>query len=136
MIALVFDEKDLEDMLTSILTKLGGILTVDTLSTERTITAEIDTSAETSPYTLLTPPAGKAISTRGVTINTDSSGGEVTVKFANSGELVYKIYIGKFRGQVGVGLNKRGEVDEPVVVEWSGLDNGAKIFIALTYKEE
>ena len=132
----MFDEKDLEDMLTSILTKLGGILTVDTLSTESTITVEIDTSAETSLYTLLTPASGKAIFTRRVTINTDSSGGEIAVKFANSGELIYKIYIGKFRGQVGIGLNKKGDVDEPVIVEWSGLDGGAKIFIALTYKEE
>ncbi|MBO8180783.1 MAG: hypothetical protein H0Z19_09975 [Archaeoglobus sp.] len=132
----LFDKKDLEKMLNSIISLLSGVLKVDTLSTESTITVEIDTSAESSPYILLTPPAGKTISTRGVTINTDSSGGEIAVKFANSGELIYKIYIGKFRGQVGIGLNKKGDVDEPVIVEWSGLDGGAKIFIALTYKEE
>jgi len=134
--AAVIDDKDLEQMLNSIISLLNGVLKVDTLSSEDTVTDEIDTSTESSPYTLLTPTSGKAVSTRGVTINTDSSGGEITVKFANSGELIYKIYIGKFRGQVGVGLNKRGAVNEPVVVKWTGVDNGAKIFIALTYKEE
>ena len=132
----IFDFKDLEKMLNSIISIISGVLKVDTLSTEDTITKEIDTSTDSSPYSILTPTSGKAISTRGLTINTDSSGGEIAVKFANSGELIYKIYVGKFRGQVGVGLNKKGAVDEPIVVEWSGVDNGAKIFVALTYKEE
>jgi len=131
-----FDLKDLEQMLNSIISIISGVLKVDTLSSEDTVTDEIDTSTESSPYTILTPTSGKTISTRGVTINTDSSGGEIAVKFANSGELIYKIYVGKFRGQVGIGLNKKGAVNEPVVVEWTGVDNGAKIFVALTYKEE
>jgi len=59
------------------------ILNVDTLATESTVTAEIDTSAETSPYTLLTPSTGKKITTRAVVINTDSTAGEIEVKFAN-----------------------------------------------------
>jgi len=131
-----FDLKDLEKMLNSIISIISGVLKVDTLSSEKTITDEIITSTESSPYTILTPTSGKTISTRGVTINTDSSGGEIAVKFANSGELIYKVYIGKFRGQVDVGLNKKGAVNEPIVVEWTGVDNGAKIFVALTYKEE
>jgi len=109
----IIDKKDLEQMLNSIITALSGVLKVDALSTEDT-----------------------AITTRGVTINTDSTAGEIAVKFANSGELIYKIYVGKFKGQAGIGLNKKGAVDEPVVVEWSGVDTGAKIFVALTYKEE
>ena len=132
----LFDKKDLEKMLNSIISLLSGVLKVDTLSSEKTITDEIITSTESSPYTILTPTSGKTISTRGVTINTDSSGGEIAVKFANSEELIYKVYIGKFRGQVGVGLNKKGAVEEPITVEWTGVDNGAKIFVALTYKEE
>jgi len=132
----LFDKKDLEKMLDTIISIISGVLKVDTLSSEDTVTDEIITSTESSPYTILTPTSGKTISTRGVTINTDSSGGEIAVKFANSGELIYKVYIGKFRGQVDVGLNKKGAVNEPIVVEWTGVDNGAKIFVALTYKEE
>ena len=132
----LFDKKDLEKMLDTIISIISGVLKVDTLSSEDTVTDEIITSTESSPYTILTPTSGKTISTRGVTINTDSSGGEIAVKFANSGELIYKVYIGKFRGQVDVGLNKKGAVNEPIIVEWSGVDNGAKIFVALTYKEE
>jgi len=111
------------------------ILNVDTLATESTVTAEIDTSAETSPYTLLTPSTGKKITTRAVVINTDSTAGEIEVKFANSGTIIYKVYIGKFRGQVGFGLNLTGGTDESITVEWTGLDTGARIFVALTYKE-
>ena len=109
---------------------------VDTLASESTVTDEIDTGTETSPYTLLTPTTGKKITTRAIVINTDSSGGEIAVKFANSGTIIYKIYVGKFRGQVGFGLNLTGDTNEPINVEWTGLDTGAKIFVALTYKEE
>jgi len=75
-------------MLNSIITALSGVLKVDALSTEDTVTDEIDTSTESSPYTILTPASGKTITTRGVTINTDSTAGEIAVKFANSGELI------------------------------------------------
>ena len=109
---------------------------VDTLASESTVTDEIDTGTETSPYTLLTPTTGKKITTRAVVINTDSTAGEIAVKFANSGTIIYKIYVGKFRGQVGFGLNLTGDTNEPINVEWTGLDTGAKIFVALTYKEE
>jgi len=108
----IIDKKDLEQMLNSIITALSGVLKVDILSSEKTITDEIITSTDSSPYTILTPTSGKTISTRGVTINTDSSGGEIAVKLANSGELIYKIYVGKFRGQVGIGLNKKDLKEE------------------------
>ena len=110
-------------------------LDVDTLNTESTVTKEIDTSAESSPYTLLTPSSGKAISTRGAVIQTDSSSGEIAIKFANSGKLIYKIYCSKFYGNPAPRMNLTGATDESVVVEWSGLDTGAKIFVLLTYKE-
>ena len=111
------------------------VLDVDTLNTESTVTAEIDTSAESSPYTLLTPSSGKAISTRGAVIQTNSSAGEIAIKFANSGKIIYKIYCSKFYGNPAPRMNLTGDADEPVVVEWSGLDTGAKIFVLLTYKE-
>jgi len=110
-------------------------LDVDTLNTESTVTAEIDTSAESSPYTLLTPSSGKAISTRGAVIQTDSTAGEIAIKFANSGKIIYKIYCSKFYGNPAPRMNLTGDTDESVVVEWSGLDTGAKIFVLLTYKE-
>ena len=111
------------------------VLDVDTLNTESTVTAEIDTSAESSPYTLLKPSSGKAISTRGAAIQTNSSAGEVVIKFANSGKIIWKIYCSKFYGNPSPRMNLTGDTDEPVVVEWSGLDTNAKIFVLLTYKE-
>ena len=108
---------------------------VDILATEQSVTAEIDTATETSPYTLLTPSPGKKITTRVAVIQTDSSTGEIEIKYKNSGKIIYKIYCSKFYGNPAPFLNVQGDVDEPVVVEWSGLDVDSKIFIALTYKE-
>ncbi|MHC1623134.1 MAG: hypothetical protein ACXQTR_00915 [Candidatus Methanospirareceae archaeon] len=108
---------------------------VDTLASENTVTAEIDSATETSPFTLLTPSPGKRITTRTAVIQTDSSAGEIAIKFATTGKLIHKIYCSKFYGNPSPNLNVQGDVDEHVVVEWSDLSTGAKIFVALTYKE-
>jgi len=110
-------------------------LGVDTLASESSVAVELDTSTQSSPYTLLTPASGKRISTRSAVIQADSSAGEIEIKFPTSGTLVYKVYCSKFYGNPAPRLNVLGAVDEPVVVEWSGLDTGAKIFVSLTYKE-
>ncbi|MBW2674111.1 MAG: hypothetical protein JRD89_11970 [Deltaproteobacteria bacterium] len=111
-----------------------GVIDTDTLASEETVTAEIDTSTETSPYVLLTPPLGSAVSTRMCLIQTDSGAGDVAVRFGTSANLIYKIYCSKFYGNPAPHLNIQGAADDPVVVDWSGVDTGAKIFVALTYK--
>ncbi len=108
---------------------------VDLLATESSITDEIDTSTESSPYTLLTPSSGKRIATRTAVIQTDSSSGEVEIKYADTGTIIFKVYCSKFYGNPTMLINVMGNVNEKVVVSWSGLDVGAKIFVALTYKE-
>lgn len=108
---------------------------VDTLASEDSITAEIDTSTDSSPYTLLIPTSGKKVTTRNVVIQTDSSSGEIEVKFQNSGKKIFKVYCSKFYGNPAMLLNVQGNVNDPVIVVWSGLSTGAKIFVALTYKE-
>ena len=112
----------------------ADVVGTDTLASEQTITAEIDTGSETSPYTLVTPPAGRAVSTRMCIIQTDSAAGDVAVKFQTSGDLIYKVYCSKFYGNPAPHLNVQGAADEPVVVDWSEVDTGARIFVALTYK--
>ncbi|MBW2562380.1 MAG: hypothetical protein JRE40_16230 [Deltaproteobacteria bacterium] len=106
----------------------------DTLASEQTVTAEIDTGSETSPYTLVTPPPGKRIATRTVVIQTDSAAGEIAIRFATTGTPVHKIFCSKFYGNPAPDLNVKGSTDEGVVVEWSDLSTGAKVFVALTYK--
>jgi len=108
---------------------------VDTLASEESATTEIDTATETSPFTLISPSSGKRITTRAAMIQTDSSSGEIAIKFAASDKIIYKIYCSKFYGNPFPSLNIQGDTDEAVVVEWSGLSTGAKIFVALTYKE-
>jgi len=108
---------------------------VDTLNTESTVTAEVVDGTDTSPYTLLTPSSGKTISTRGYLIHTDSNSGEITLKYQNSGKIIGKLYASVLQQIAVHRLNVLGDVDDPVVVEWTGVTSGAKIFVALTYKE-
>jgi len=110
-------------------------LDVDTLATEQCVADEIDTSSETSPVTALTPSSGKKIETRSVYLATDSASGEIAAKFQNSGKLLGKIYCSKFAMVTLRDVRIVGDANESVVIEWSGLDTGAKIFYVIRYKE-
>ena len=112
-----------------------GALDVDTLATEQCVAGEIDTSTATSPVTVLTPSQGKKIDTRSVYLATDSTSGEVWARFPNSNKLLGKIYCSKFAMVRLDSVHIQGDQDEAVVVEWSGLDGGAKIFYVIRYKE-
>jgi len=112
-----------------------AVLDVDTLRTESTKTGEIDTSTATSPVDVLTPSSGKKIDTRSVYLATNSTSGEIAAKFKNSGKLLGKIYCSKFAMVTLDGVKIVGETDEPVSIEWSGLDSGSKIFYVIRYKE-
>jgi len=112
-----------------------AVLDVDTLRTESTKTGEIDTSTDTSPVEILTPSSGKKIDTRSVYLATNSTSGEVAAKFKNSGKLLGKIYCSKFAMVRLDAVRIVGDTNEPIVVEWSGLDSGAKIFYVIKYKE-
>ena len=112
-----------------------AVLDVDTLRTESTETGEIDTSTATSPVEVLAPSSGKKIDTRSVYIATNSTSGEIAAKFKNSGKLLGKIYCSKFAMVRLDSVRIVGDVDEQVVIEWSGLDTGAKIFYVIKYKE-
>jgi len=108
---------------------------VDTLATELSESGEIDTSVDTSPKTVLTPSSGKRIDIRSVYLSTNSTAGEVEIKFPTSNKLLGKIYASKFAMVALDSIRITGGVDEPVQVSWSGLDTGAKIFYVIRYKE-
>jgi len=112
-----------------------AVLDVDTLRTESTVTGEINTSTATSPVEVLTPSTGKKIDTRSVYLATNSTSGEITAKFKNSGKLLGKIYCSKFAMVRLDSVRIVGDVDEAIAIEWSGLDTGAKIFYVIKYKE-
>ena len=111
------------------------VLDVDTLRTESAETGEIDTSTATSPVEILTPATGKKIDTRSVYIATNSTRGEIAAKFKNSGKLLGKIYCNKFAMVRLDSVRIAGDTNEPIIIEWSGLDTGAKIFYVIRCKE-
>jgi len=83
----------------------------------------------------LTPTSGKKIDTRSVYLATNSAAGEITAKFQNSGKLLGKIYCSKFAMVTLRDVRIVGDANEPIIIEWSGLDTGAKIFYVIRYKE-
>jgi len=109
---------------------------VDVLSSESSVSGEVDTGSESSPVTLLTPSSGRRISTRGVFVATDSTSGEITVKFPTSNILLGKIYCSKFESLAIPEIQFLGDVDESIQMEWTGTSVGAKIFWTIRYKEE
>ena len=110
-------------------------LDVDTLATESSASGEIDTSTETSPVTILTPTSGKKIDTRSVYISTDSSAGEIEVKFPTSDILVGKLYCAVHTMVTLSPIRFQGATNESLQISWSGLSSGAKIFWCVRYKE-
>ncbi len=112
-----------------------GAVNVDILATETSVADEVNTGTASPPVTVVTPTPGKRIDTRSCYLATSSSSGEVWVKFKNTGKLIGKIYADKFKAIALDSIRITGEVDEPLILEWSGLDTGAKIFYVIKYKE-
>ena len=112
-----------------------GTVNVDTLATESSASGEIDTATETSPVTILTPTSGKKIDTRSVYISTDSSAGEIEVKFPTSDILVGKLYCAVHTMVTLSPIRFQGATNESLQISWSGLSTGAKIFWCVRYKE-
>ncbi|RLE62609.1 MAG: hypothetical protein DRJ47_10385 [Thermoprotei archaeon] len=113
---------------------LSGVINVDILGSELSVSGEIDTSTETSPATILLPSSGKCLDTRGVYLYSNSTSGEIEAKFT-SGTLLAKLYCSK---QTMVSLDKvrfPGTIDEAIVLSWQGLSQGAKIYWVIRYKE-
>ena len=110
-------------------------LDVDTLATESSASGEIDTSTASSPVTILTPSSGKKLDTRSVYISTDSTSGEIEVRFPTSGILLGKIYCSVHTMVTLSPIRFQGATDEGIQISWSGLSTGAKIFWCVRYKE-
>jgi len=111
------------------------VIDVDVLGTELSASGEIDTGAETSPVTVLTPSSGKKLDTRSVYLSTDSNAGEIEAKFATSGTLLGKIYCAVHKTIALSEIRFMGQVNEAIQISWSGLSTGAKIFWCIRYKE-
>ena len=128
-------KKIVKEILTSIFDiDIYGCLYVDILGSENTVIDEILTGEVSSPQTILTPESDKYISTRNIFLASDSDSGEVECKFKDSNKLIGKIYCAKFKYIQLSNIKIDGNVNEPIIIAWNGLDSNAKIFYALRYK--
>ncbi|MCD6487810.1 MAG: hypothetical protein J7K21_01110 [Desulfurococcales archaeon] len=98
-------------------------------------TGIIDTATQTSPVTIITPSPGKRVDVRRAYVATNSTRGEIYVRFKDTGRLITAIFPTKYGYVVLPAIRILGEVDEHVVVEWSGVDSGSKIVYVVNYKE-
>jgi len=131
-----FREKAMTEQGVKVVITEPKVMDVDTLRTESTETGEIDTAVESPPKTLLTPPSGKRISTRGVYIFSDSTAGEIEVRFSISNKLVAKVYCSRYYNVTLPEIHMLGLPDEPLVMYWQDLSVNAKIFWVIRYKIE
>jgi len=122
------------DYFQKVIDLLSGVINVDILGSEISVSGEINTSTVTSPTTILVPSSGKCLDTRGVYLYSNSTSGEIEAKFS-SGTLLAKLYCSK---QTMVSLDKvrfPGTINEAIVLSWQGLSQGAKIYWVVRYKE-
>ena len=107
---------------------------VDKEADRNSISDEIDTSVASPPVTVLTPPSGKRISTRGVYVFSDSTSGEIEMRYKNSGKKIAKIYCTRYYNATLPEVRFDGDPDEPIEITWSGLSVNSKIFYIISYK--
>jgi len=98
-------------------------------------TGIIDTSTASSPATIITPSPGRKVDIRRAYVSTNSTNGEIYVKFKDTGKIITAIFPTKYGFAIVPAIRIPGNINEPVVVEWTGLDTGAKIVYTINYKE-
>jgi len=94
----------------------------------------VDTSAESSPLTLITPPSDKRVDVRRAYVSTDSTAGKIYVKFKNTGRVITAIYPTKYGFAIMPAIRIYGDLGEEVVLEWSDLSTGSEILVIMNYK--
>jgi len=95
---------------------------------------EVDTPTVTPPVAVVTPPSDKKVSIRSILLETDSTSGEVSVKFGVSGSVIAKLYCSRLAVLNITDVVINGGAGEAVQLTWSGLSSGAKIFYIIMYK--
>jgi len=95
----------------------------------------VDTGVVSPPITILTPPTGKSIDVRRAYLSTNSTSGEIILRFANSKKVITVLWPSTFGFAIVPAIRVVGNVDEPIELTWSDLTAGAKIFYVINYKE-
>jgi len=97
-------------------------------------TGIINVDTETSPKVVITPPSGKRIDVRKAFLGTNSTSGKIYARFQNSGKIITAIYPSKYGHSVLPAIRIPGDIDDPVVIEWSDTSSGSEIAFIINYK--
>ena len=89
-----------------------------------------DYSGAQTNLTIITPSSGKKIEIIGVYTSTSTVNVDVTLDFATSGNIVFKLYTAQKATDSGIPCHHDGEVDESL-----RLTCGANTFICVSYME-
>jgi len=89
-----------------------------------------DFSTAQTLQTILTPASGKKIILHQVFVSTSTTNINITLEFATSSILIFKLYTAQSARALGTDCHLRGAVDEPVT-----LTCGTNTFISIVYHE-
>lgn len=98
--------------------------------TEQTTTFSQDYSGAQSNLTIITPSAGKKLHIERVFVSTSTTATDVTLDFATTGNVVFKLYTAQIATTAGIPCHHDGQTNESL-----RLTCGAKTFVCVDYYE-
>jgi len=81
---------------------------------------------------ILTPPAGRRISVCGVHSATDTNLGVVSLDFAASAIITWRMYVTRFQSVGATGMHVEGAIDEPLTLNTTTGANA--VFLLVNYR--
>ena len=129
-----------EETLQNILSLLNAVKFLNTIRVDshdhlKTYITDFVNPSSTGTWNLLTPSTGKSIVVREWYLSTSATGGEMWLKFANSGQVIGALYVYNPGDRNWAKVNIKGAADEPIVIEMDGVTSNRHTLIIINYYE-
>ena len=94
-----------------------------------------DSGGDIASTTVLTPATGNQLAAEIVFMSTDGASGNVQIDFVTSAIKVLRMYPSKNTQSHGTGMHLIGAANEVLKLQATGIGNGAKVFVVISYVE-
>lgn len=112
------------------LAQVNGDGALNVTFVEELTTFSADYSGAQTDQTIITPSTGKKLHISGVYVSTSTINVDITLAFATSGDVIFKLYTAQRASQAGIPCHHDGAVNEVLK-----LTCGANTFVCVTYRE-
>ena len=118
-----------------LITTEHGALSVDGTEhlTTTTIEYTADGSGNVAAVAVITPVSGKYLGVYNVCMNTNASGGTISLDYVTSSIVVARVYPSKRTAFPGCPTHLEGAVDEALTFEVVGAASGDKFFVSINH---